>query len=65
MASEDIEMGTEGYLYEPEKIDFPNIRQDTHNCSDSSTDSEGESLSIFREGRSRWSLTHSTNVGGA
>ncbi len=49
-------MGTEGYLYEPEKIDFPNIEQDSDDCSDSSTDSEGESLSKCREGRSKMAI---------
>ena len=52
MEDVDGDYGVEGYLYEPERADFPNI-QNNQTDDDSSSDSEGESLGIFRDGRTK------------
>ena len=44
----DGDNGVEGYLYEPERTDFPNI-QNNLTYDDSLSDNEGECLGIFRD----------------
>ena len=48
----DGDNGVEGYLYEPERADFPNI-QNNLTDDDSSSDNEGECLGIFRDWRTK------------
>ena len=46
MASNDIDVGIEGYLYEPEKADYLNINR-SGNDSKLSLDTEGETINPF------------------
>ena len=54
MASNDMDVGIEGYLFEPEKADYPNINQ-SGSDSELSSDTEGESVHNFRDGRAKMS----------
>jgi hypothetical protein len=54
MASNDMDVGIEGYLYEPEKADYPNINQ-SGSDSELSSDTDGETVHNFRDGRTKMS----------
>ena len=51
MEDSDRDSGVEGYLYEPERADFPNIQNNL--TDDDSSDSEGECFGIFCDGRTK------------
>ena len=51
MASDDMDMGIEWYLYEPDKEDYLNIVQEKSD-DDSNSDNEGETFGNYCEGRS-------------